>query len=163
MRLHGKTNLSEQKITTAYNHVGQIVGFNENGLIYALGNGNNLDSYGSGWSLTRYSGADRGGSDIGNWGAVVRLGDMLMEGNDDALTFDDQAHTVTVNNGTDENVNNTNAFAAYALAFVFANTDTGKTEALKVKKDVKRDDKQTVTLTGDVDLTGTGIIGIGKG
>ena len=162
LRLHGKTNLSEQKITTAYNHVGQIVGFNENGLIYALGNGNNLDSYGSGWSLTRYSGADRGGSDIGNWGAVVRLGDMLMEGNDGALTFDDQAHTVTVNNGTDENVNNTNAFAAYALAFVFANTDTGKTEALKVKKDVKRDDKQTVTLTGDVDLTGTGIIGIGK-
>lgn len=162
LRLHGETNLSEQKITTAYNHVGQIVGFNENGLIYALGNGNNLDSYGSGWSLTRYSGADRGGSDIGNWGAVVRLGDMLMEGNDGALTFDDQAHTVTVNNGTDENVNNTNAFAAYALAFVFANTDTGKTEALKVKKDVKRDDKQTVTLTGDVDLTGTGIIGIGK-
>lgn len=162
LRLHGKTNLSEQKITTAYNHVGQIVGFNENGLIYALGNGNNLDSYGSGWSLTRYSGADRGGSDIGNWGAVVRLGDMLMEGNDGALTFDDQAHTVTVNNGTDENVNNTNAFAAYALAFVFANTDTGKTEALKVKKDVKRGDKQTVTLTGDVDLTGTGIIGIGK-
>ena len=162
LRLHGKTNLSEQKITTAYNHVGQIVGFNENGLIYALGNGNNLDSYGSGWSLTRYSGADRGGSDIGNWGAVVRLGDMLMEGNDGALTFDDQAHTVTVNNGTDENVNNTNAFAAYALAFVFANTDTGKTEALKVKKDVKRDDKQTVILTGDVDLTGTGIIGIGK-
>lgn len=162
LRLHGETNLSEQKITTAYNHVGQIVGFNENGLIYALGNGNNLDSNGSGWSLTRYSGADRGGSDIGNWGAVVRLGDMLMEGNDGALTFDDQAHTVTVNNGTDENVNNTNAFAAYALAFVFANTDTGKTEALKVKKDVKRDDKQTVTLTGDVDLTGTGIIGIGK-
>ena len=44
LRLHGETNLSGQKITTAYNHVGQIVGFNENGLIYALGNGNNLDS-----------------------------------------------------------------------------------------------------------------------
>ena len=162
LRLHGETNLSGQKITTAYNHVGQIVGFNENGLIYALGNGNNLDSYGSGWSLTRYSGADRGGSDIGNWGAVVRLGDKLTEGNDGALTFDDQAHTVTVNNGNDGTIKDTNAFVAYALAFVFAKTDTGKTEALKVKKDVKRDDKQTVTLTGDVDLTGTGIIGIGK-
>ena len=67
MRLHGETNLSGQKITTAYNHVGQIVGFNENGLIYALGNGNNLDSNGSGWSLIRYLGTDRGGSDIGNW------------------------------------------------------------------------------------------------
>lgn len=162
LRLHGETNLSEQKITTAYNHVGQIVGFNENGLIYALGNGNNLDSNGSGWSLTRYSGADRGGSDIGNWGAVVRLGDKLTEGNEGALTFDDQAHTVTVNNGNDGTIKDTNAFVAYALAFVFAKTDTGKTEALKVKTDVNREAKQTVTLTGNVDLTGTGIIGIGK-
>lgn len=162
LRLHGETNLSGQKITTAYNHVGQIVGFNENGLIYALGNGNNLDSNGSGWSLTRYSGADRGGSDIGNWGAVVRLGDKLKEGNDGALTFDDQAHTVTVNNGNDGTIKDTNAFAAYALAFVFAKTDTGKTEALKVKTVVNREAKQTVTLTGNVDLTGTGIIGIGK-
>lgn len=162
LRLHGETNLSGQKITTAYNHVGQIVGFNENGLIYALGNGNNLDSNGSGWSLTRYSGADRGGSDIGNWGAVVRLGDKLTEGNEGALTFDDQAHTVTVNNGNDGTIKDTNAFVAYALAFVFAKTDTGKTEALKVKTDVNREAKQTVTLTGNVDLTGTGIIGIGK-
>lgn len=162
LRLHGETNLSEQKITTAYNHVGQIVGFNENSLIYALGNGNNLDSNGSGWSLTRYSGADRGGSDIGNWGAVVRLWDKLTEGNDGALTFDDQAHTVTVNNGNDRTIKDTNAFAAYALAFVLAKTDTGKTEALKVKTDVNREAKQTVTLTGDVNLTGTGIIGIGK-
>lgn len=37
LRLHGETNLENQKITTAYNHVGQIVGCNENGLIYALG------------------------------------------------------------------------------------------------------------------------------
>lgn len=68
LRLHGETNLENQKITTAYNHVGQIVGFNENGLIYALGNGNGLDVDGKGWSLTRYSGTDRSGSDIGNWG-----------------------------------------------------------------------------------------------
>lgn len=68
LRLHGETNLENQKITTAYNHVGQIVGCNENGLIYALGNGNSLDVDGKGWSLTRYSGTDRGGSDIGNWG-----------------------------------------------------------------------------------------------
>ena len=175
LRLHGETNLSGQKITTAYNHVGQIVGFNENGLIYALGNGNNLDSNGSGWSLTRYSGADRGGSDIGNWGSVIRLGTNLSEKintstsetstngtSNSVFTFNETAHTVTINNGNETKINNANDFAAYALAFVFANTDTGKTEALNVNKKVNRDDKQNVTLTGNVDLTGTGILGIGK-
>ena len=174
LRLHGETNLSGQKITTAYNHVGQIVGFNENGLIYALGNGNNLGD-GSGWSLTRYSDADRGGSDIGNWGSVIRLGTNLSEKintstsetstnetSNSVFTFNETAHTVTINNGNETEISNENDFAAYALAFVFAKTDTGKTEALKVNKDVNRDDKQNVTLTGAVDLTGTGIIGIGK-
>ena len=73
LRLHGSTDLSGQKITTAYHHVGQIVGNNDDGLVYALGDGNGLNAEGSGWSLTRYSGAARGGSDIGNWGAVVRI------------------------------------------------------------------------------------------
>ena len=58
LRLHGTTDLSGQKITTAYHHVGQIVGNNDDGLVYALGNGNGLNEDGSGWSLTRYTGAD---------------------------------------------------------------------------------------------------------
>ena len=166
LRLHGETNLENQKITTAYNHVGQIVGCNENGLTYALGNGNGLDADGKGWSLTRYSGTDRGGSDIGNWGAVIRLGGNLSEGNNGVFTFDEVAHTVTINssvkNGTEADISGANQFAAYALAFEFSTTDTGKTEALKLKSEVDRTQKQTVRLTGDVDLTNTGIIGIGK-
>lgn len=166
LRLHGETNLENQKITTAYNHVGQIVGCNENGLIYALGNGNSLDADGKGWSLTRYSGTDRGGSDIGNWGAVIRLGGNLSEGEDGVFTFNEEAHTVTINssveNGTKANINGANQFAAYALAFEFSATDTEKTEALKLKNNVDQTQKQTVQLTGDVDLTNTGIIGIGK-
>ena len=166
LRLHGETNLENQKITTAYNHVGQIVGCNENGLIYALGNGNSLNNDGKGWSLTRYSGKDRGGSDIGNWGAVIRLGKNLSEGNNGIFTFDEVAHTVTINssveNGTEAAISGANQFAAYALAFEFSKTDTGKTEALKLKNEVHRDQEQTVKLTGNVDLTNTGIIGIGK-
>ena len=166
LRLHGETNLENQKITTAYNHVGQIVGCNENGLIYALGNGNGLDADGKGWSLTRYSGTDRGGSDIGNWGAVIRLGGNLSEGKDGVFTFDKVAHTVTINssvkNKTEADINDANQFAAYALAFEFSTTDTRKTEALNLKSKVDRDKNQTVNLTGNVDLTNTGIIGIGK-
>ncbi|WP_461877147.1 hypothetical protein [Fusicatenibacter sp.] len=166
LRLHGKTNLENQKITTAYNHVGQIVGCNENGLIYALGNGNGLDADGKGWSLTRYSGTNRGGSDIGNWGAVIRLGGNLSEGEDGVFTFNEVAHTVTINssvkNGTKADISGANQFAAYALAFEFSTTNTGKTEALNLKSKVDRDKEQTVNLTGDVNLTNTGIIGIGK-
>ena len=165
LRLHGTTDLRGQKITAAYNHVGQIVGNNGSGLVYALGNGNTLLDNKEGWSLIRYNGADRSGSDIGNWGAVVRLGDKLTEGDNGALTFDDQTHTVTVNNGNggNVNINNTNAFAAYALAFDLSSAYTNDANsALKFQSTVEPTANQTVTLTGDIDLTGTGILGIGK-
>ena len=100
------------------------MGCNENGLIYALGNGNGLNKDGEGWSLTRYSGTDRGGSDIGNWGAVIRLGKNFSEGNNGIFTFDEVAHTVTINssveNGTEAAISGANQFAAYALAFEFS-------------------------------------------
>ena len=162
LRLHGKTDLSEQKITTAYNHVGQIVGNNGNGLVYATGNGNSLVADGKGWSLTRYSGTDRSGSDIGNWGAVVRLGNNLTEGTDGAFTFDTDKHTVTVNNGTEAAISSTNDFVAYALAFDLSNTYKDKNSALRFNHTVDPSTRQSVILTGDVDLTGTGVIGIGK-
>ena len=163
LRLHGTTNLSEQKITTAYNHVGQIVGNNGNGLVYALGNGSTLSENGDGWSLIRYKGTDRSGSDIGNWGAVVRLGDKLTKANDGALTFDQEAHTVTVNNGSGENISSANAFAAYALAFDLSSAYTNDANsALQFKYKMNTESKQSVTLNGDIDLTGTGILGIGK-
>lgn len=167
LRLHGTTDLSGQKITTAYNHVGQIVGNNGNGLVYALGNGNALSENGAGWSLIRYNGTDRSGSDIGNWGAVVRFGTNLTEANDSAndgaLTFDQKAHTVTVNNGTGENISSANAFAAYVLAFDLSSAYTNDANsALQFKYKMNTESKQSVTLNGDIDLTGTGILGIGK-
>lgn len=164
LRLHGSTDLRGQMITTAYHHVGQIVGNNDNGLVYALGNGNGLNAEGSGWSLLRYSGADRGGSDIGNWGAVIRLGDKLSEGKGGVVTFDQDAHTVQVQNGNGSEISSANAFAAYALAFALskAYTGSGSSAALSFANSVDAAVPQTVTLTGDIDLTGTGILGIGK-
>ena len=164
LRLHGSTDLSGQKITIAYHHVGQIVGNNGDGLVYALGDGSGLNAEGSGWSLTRYSDAARGGSDIGNWGAVVRLGDKLSEGNDGVFTFDKDAHTVQVQNGTGTEIGSANAFAAYALAFDLSKAykGSGSSAALSFANIVDAKVSQTVTLTGDIDLTGTGILGIGK-
>ena len=117
----------------------------------------------SGWSLTRYTGANRGGSDIGNWGAVVRLGTNLAEGNDGVFTFDQDAHTVQVNNGTGSELGSANAFAAYVLAFDLSKAyKGGSSAALSFATTVDAAESQTVTLTGDIDLTGTGILGIGK-
>ena len=164
LRLHCTTDLSGQKITTAYHHVGQIVGNNDDGLVYALGNGNGLNEDGSGWSLTRYTGADRGGSDIGNWGAVVRLGDKLSEGDNGVFAFDKDAHTVQVHNGTRSELGSANAFAAYVLAFDLskAYTERGSSAALSFATPINAAASQKVTLTGDIDLTGPGILGIGK-
>lgn len=163
LRLHGTTDLSRQKITTAYNHTGQIVGNNGNGLVYATGNGNSLSDSGEGWKLIRYLGQDRSGSDIGNWGAVVRLGGNLKESSDGVLSFDVTTHTVRINNGVGTDINNANAFAAYALAFDLSNAyaSTGSA-ALSFATPVNPSSQQSVTLTGDIDLTGTGILGIGK-
>lgn len=161
VRLHGTTDLSGQKVTTAYNHTGQIVGNNENGLVYALGNGNNSSDSQTGWKLTRYSGTDRSGSDIGNWGSVVRLGGTLTEGTDGVFSFDKTAHTVKVNNGTGANISNANAFVAYALAFDLSKAGTGSA-TLSFNSIVDPTAQQNVTITGDIDLTGTGILGIGK-
>lgn len=163
LRLHGTTDLSSQKITMAYHHVGQIVGNNDDGLVYALGNGNGLNADRSGWSLTRYTGADRGGSDIGNWGAVIRLGDQLFEGDNGLFTFDGDAHTVQVRNGNGSELGSANAFAAYVLAFDLSKAYTGgSSAALSFASPINAAASQTVTLTGDIDLTGTGILGIGK-
>ena len=164
LRMHGKTDLSGQKITTAYHHVGQIVGNNDDGLVYALGDGNGLKTDGSGWSFTRYTVADRSGSDIGNWGAVIRLGDKLSEGDNGVFTFDGDAHTVQVHNGNESEFGSANAFAAYVLAFDLskAYTGSGSSAALSFANRVDAGNQQTVTLTGDIDLTGTGILGIGK-
>ena len=162
LRLHGTTDLSGQKITAAYNHTGQIVGNNENGLIYAVGDGNALAVDGSGWSLVRYNGADRGGSDIGNWGAVVRLGGNLTDGETGVLSFDQDTHTVTIHSGTGAAINDANGFAAYALAFDISSIYSGSGGVLKFDSIVDKTKTQTVALSGDVDLTGTGIVGIGK-
>ena len=163
LRLHGITDLSKQKITTAYNHTGQIVGNNGNGLVYATGNGSSLSGSNEGWKLIRYSGQDRRGSDIGNWGAVVRLGEKLTEGSDGVLSFDATAHTVRINNGVGTGIKDANAFAAYALAFDLSKEYASTVSAALIfAATVDPSSRQAVTLTGNIDLTGTGVLGIGK-
>ena len=68
-----------------------------------------------------------------------------------------------INNGVGTDIKDANAFAAYALAFDLSNAyaSTGSA-ALSFATPVNPSSQQSVTLTGDIDLTGTGILGIGK-
>ena len=181
LRLHGTTDLTSQKITTAYHHTGQIVGNNGNGLVYAVGSGNSFDENGNGWVLKRYNDSIRSGSDIGNWGEVVRLdGTTLKEtmGTDESalFVFDQANHSVTVQGATVDSTTDpsTNTvilegirdFAAYALAF---NLKSGTEYAnnsgtLIFINTVNPTVTQNVTLSSPdtIDLSGTGILGIGK-
>lgn len=187
LRLHGTTDLSNQIITKAYHHTGQIVGSNGSGLVYAVGDGRG--NYGGiaskdAWTLIRYSGTGRSGSDIGNWGEVVRLDGSTLKENTDTgalLNFDKTKHTVTVQGVTvtPETDSTTGAiidkvtlatscdFAAYALAFnLNSSTDYPTNEqgisTLIFNGTVNWEKQQSVALNGDINLTDTGILGIGK-
>ena len=66
-------------------------------------------------------------------------------------------------NGNGSELGSANAFAAYVLAFDLSKAYTGgSSAALSFASPINAAASQTVTLTGDIDLTGTGILGIGK-
>lgn len=169
LRLHGTTDFSGQTITTAYHHTGQIVGNNGNGLVYATGTGSD-NSSDNGWTLKRYTGTGRSGSDIGNWGEVVRLSGTLTEGDGGLLTFDSDAHTVTVKELTVGETTKTvtlssvQDFAAYALAFNLNSSTNYADNSGNLIFNTKVDPSatQTVNLSNNVNLSGTGILGIGR-
>lgn len=178
VRLSGTTDCSGLQFADTGEKRGQIVGQNEDGLVYAVGDGNGKYGNSTGWLLKRYDDSEakekneqRNGSDIGNWGEVVRLdGSKLTEGdgknNTDLIYFDEDKHTVTVKssfgNVKDNTyaVSNTRDFAAYALAFNYAKV-TADT-VLKFETSVDPSVSQNVTLGDDIDLTNTGILGIGR-
>ena len=91
LRLSGTTNMSAATPASA-NGCGQLIGENDNVLVYALGNGSSASptAFSSGWSYLRCSGAQA--DDLGTWGEVVRLDSIET----DLLTFTSSAHTVTL-------------------------------------------------------------------
>lgn len=168
VRLHGTTDLSGFEIIKSGSSVGQIVGYNGDGLVYGAGTGKALNN-GTGWLLRRCAGATA--SDIGNWGAVVRLdGSTLKEEvkeNDTIPTdtatlfvFDKVGHTVTIQGEPKDtySINSVRDFTAYALAFDYGNSISPVLQG----GGVNSANIQTITINTDIDLTGTGILGIGR-
>lgn len=165
LRLSGVTDMTNAPANSTdnkqYNSFrrGQLVGIRHEALVYALGSGEaETASYGSDWRFVRSS-TDAYADDIGTWGEVVRIANA--EGEYGVLNFNGTAHTVTVK------------AAATAMAGRIDFTKTALNMQLNGGSDVgalcfenkagsARDNllaNAGLTITGDVDLTGTGITG----
>ena len=166
----GVTDMSGVYYTERYS-VGLLVGYQDNSLIYAKGDGN-----GDGWQYIRVNRGDQlkddanqhgDLDDIGNYGQVIRL-KASADGKglpDDLITMDTVTHKVTVNqktasiyNGNTLQIGGTEDFALLAIAWqshgyfsAWGDITTSNWSDLYAK-DIK--------LTGDVDLTGSGIYGL---
>ena len=89
LRLSGNTDMSSAKSQKG----GQLVGENDNVLVYALGDGTNGTAYNNGWTFKRSSGSKV--DDLGTWGEVVRIAN-IEDSTNGVLTLDSTNHTVTV-------------------------------------------------------------------
>lgn len=159
LRLRGTTDMTgakpEGSYTTdnntamRYASYGQLVGTNDNVLVYALGNGND-----KGWTFKRSSGAVS--DDFGTWGEVVRISNIETE----VLTYSDTEHTVTVKSAP-ESIGTSADFVTTALN-IQLNKDGGYDcllfeDTLSSTRDTLL--ASTITLTEDINLSGTGING----
>ncbi|MGN1480952.1 hypothetical protein, partial [Porcipelethomonas sp.] len=128
---------------------GQLVGTNDNVLVYALGNGSDTN-----WTFNRSSEAVS--DDLGTWGEVVRISNIET----DVLTFDSTEHTVTIKSAS-TSIGTVSDFVKTALniqlnqrthydCLKFEDTTNSTHETLLASE---------ITLTADIDLSGTGVNG----
>lgn len=166
VRFSGKTDISGvEDVKTALLVNLQTDGGKDDGLIYALGSGSNYDSATKkGWTYIRPKEETKKVEDVSPWGQVIRLiGDKTIE-EAGVVKYDENAHTVTLKGLTAENneykIANTVDFMKLALC-IQHNTTTKSgaftTSGCETSASIL---KKNITLTGDVDLRGTGLRGL---
>ncbi len=153
LRLSGITDLSEATITNTGNTKGQLVGKRNNALIYAVGDGNSFTSAENSWMFKR-SAATRV-SDIGSYGEVYRpvQKTFTIEGTEGLLNFDSTNHSVTVASPN----NSISSVKDYAAIAIRAQMTAGG--ALNFGENPYDFSNQSLSISNDIDLTGTGITG----
>lgn len=159
LRLSGKTNMTNAKPAGGYatdNNTGmrfasygQLVGTNDNVLVYALGNGKDEN-----WKFNRSSNAIS--DDLGTWGEVVRIPNIET----DILTYDDTKHTVIVKSAV-SSIGTPADFVRTALNIQLNQGNDYDCLKFANEPNCTRDTllSSTITLTADINLFGTGING----
>uniref|UniRef100_UPI0026EB6B0D beta strand repeat-containing protein n=1 Tax=Ruminococcus flavefaciens TaxID=1265 RepID=UPI0026EB6B0D len=144
LRLSGTTTMTNAK--PADGAYGQLIGANDNVLTYAA----------SDWEFNRSNGAKC--DDLGTWGEVVRnIGETRQ--NSDAVYFDTTNHTVKLSSAV-TSMATANDFIRTALNMQLNNNDSGY-DCLLFDSGSGRTSlmAETLSLTNDIDLSGTGITG----
>lgn len=166
VRFSGKTDISGLTgVTNALLVNLQKDGGKDEGLIYALGSGSNYDEKsGTGWTYIRPEAKDTKIEDVAPWGQVIRLiGDKTIE-EAGVVEYDENAHTVTLKGFTAENneYKIANAVDLMKLALCIQHNTATKSGAFTTSGCDKSASilKNKITLTGDVDLSGTGLRGL---
>ena len=155
VRLFGTTDLSGIQPGGEGSQYGQLVGNRGAALVYAVGTGSDADNA-AGWRLVR-DGSGKCVSDIGNWGEVIRMdGTKLNEGSSELLAYDSKKHTVTVKSFDLSGISKEQDFAALALTMQCSGAK--KDGALCFSGSAALNSQ--ITLTGGIDLAGTGVTGL---
>lgn len=163
LELSGTTDISGARFNPFQNkYVGQLVGAQDNALIYARGDGN-----GNGWTFKRSATAYKV-NDIGNYGEILRLkdaGGTAVTGlSTDLVTITDD-HIVTMKvpsaaYGENEiSIASVDDFALLAITWNsqgYFSADAGNINSQTWKNLFTKN----IILAADIDLTGTGIIGL---
>ena len=141
LSLKGFADLSGAPINAVAYTRGRVAGYRDDALIFAE----------SGWDFTRRS---QGVDDVGTWGEVITFDDAKMK-LEDVLTVDyATAHTVAVGSVTPSSIANCADFAKTALSLQI---DASKNPFLTNANTVTA--STDITLTDDINLTGTGLTG----
>ncbi|MFW5677907.1 MAG: hypothetical protein ACOCNL_16880, partial [Acetivibrio ethanolgignens] len=169
VEFNGTTDLSEVKYAWDKTNEGQLIGRQESSLIYARGDGN-----GNGWKFIRTNAANNTNkelNDIGNYGEVIRLqaDSNPAAGLDKELIKINAEHQIELKQAADYTGNSnyggditlasreglallaitlqTRGYFSADKTYIPANSWTELT-------------KKNISLSADIDLTGTGILGI---
>ena len=162
LELSGETDLSGVNYS-ASQYVGQLVGGQNCALLYARGDGN-----GNGWKYIRSKFASGSSyiNDIGNYGEILRLkaGDAEKGLASDLFKINETSHDIeygkTITSTGGVTITSIEDFALLSVAW---NSHGVFSTVSDVTKDTWSNLKSvSINFLGDVDLTGTGIIGISR-
>ena len=169
VEFNGTTDLSEVKYAWDKTSEGQLIGRQESSLIYARGDGN-----GNGWKFIRTNAANNTNkelNDIGNYGEVIRLqaDSNPMAGLDKELIKINAEHQIELKQAADYTGNSNYSgditlASKEGLALLAITWQTrGYFSADKTyipTNSWTELTKKKISLSADIDLTGTGILGI---
>ena len=170
VEFNGTTDLSEVKYAWDKTNEGQLIGRQESSLIYARGDGN-----GNGWKFIRTNAANNTNeelNDIGNYGEVIRLqaDSNPAAGLDKELIKINAEHQIELKQAADYTGNSNYSgdiitlASKEGLALLAIMWQThGYFSADRVNINTSSWTKlrtKTISLSANIDLTGTGILGI---